>query len=78
MSKVGFLTMADSAAADGIPAVGIGMLGYGFMGKAHANAYKTLAYMTWPPPLMPRLVAVAGRNAEGSLAPPGATASPIT
>jgi predicted dehydrogenase len=65
MSKVGFLTMADSAAADGIPAVGIGMLGYGFMGKAHANAYKTLAYMTWPPPLMPRLVAVAGRNAEG-------------
>jgi predicted dehydrogenase len=40
------------------------MLGYGFMGKAHSNAYKTLAYMTWPPPLMPQLVAIAGRNAE--------------
>src|ERR671912_199806 len=39
-----------------------GMLGYAFMGKAHSNAYKTLAYMTWPPPLMPQLVAIAGRN----------------
>src|SRR5215204_3702529 len=44
--------------------VGVGMLGYGFMGKAHSNAYKTLAYMTWPPPLMPELVAIAGRNEE--------------
>ena len=40
------------------------MLGYAFMGKAHSNAYKTLAYMTWPPPLMPQLVAIAGRNEE--------------
>ena len=41
------------------------MLGYGFMGKAHSNAYKTLSYMTWPsPPLMPQLVAIAGRNEE--------------
>ena len=40
------------------------MLGYGFMGKAHSNAYKTLAYMTWPPPLMPQLVSIAGRNEE--------------
>jgi predicted dehydrogenase len=38
------------------------MLGYAFMGKAHSNAYKTLSYMTWPPPLMPQLVAIAGRN----------------
>jgi len=44
------------------PAIGVGMLGYGFMGKAHANAYKTLAYMTWPPPLRPELVAIAGRD----------------
>ena len=44
--------------------IGIGMLGYAFMGKAHTNAYKTLPYMTWPPPLMPRLVSIAGRNAE--------------
>ena len=40
------------------------MLGYAFMGKAHSNAYKTLAYMTWPPPLRPELVTIAGRNEE--------------
>ena len=33
------------------------MLGYAFMGKAHSNAYRKIAYMTWPPPLMPKLVA---------------------
>jgi predicted dehydrogenase len=65
MSKVGFVTMGESAGGEDIPTVGIGMLGYGFMGKAHSNAYKTLAYMTWPPPLMPLLVAIAGRNPEG-------------
>jgi predicted dehydrogenase len=64
VSKVGFVTMGESAGGEDIPTVGIGMLGYGFMGKAHSNAYKTLAYMTWPPPLMPQLVAIAGRNAE--------------
>ena len=42
--------------------IGIGMLGYAFMGKAHANAYHKLAYMAWPPPLEPRLVAIAGRD----------------
>jgi predicted dehydrogenase len=42
--------------------IGVGMLGYAFMGKAHAHAYRTLAYMTWPTPLVPRLVAVAGRD----------------
>jgi predicted dehydrogenase len=45
-------------------AIGVGMLGYAFMGKAHANAYRTLSYMTWPPPLRPELVTVAGRNRE--------------
>jgi predicted dehydrogenase len=45
-------------------AIGVGMLGYAFMGKAHANAYRTLAYMTWPPPLLPDLVAVAGRDEQ--------------
>jgi predicted dehydrogenase len=44
--------------------IGIGMLGYAFMGKAHANALKKMAYMTWPPPLEPKLVGIAGRNAE--------------
>jgi predicted dehydrogenase len=32
------------------------------MGKAHSNAFKKIAYMTWPPPLLPRLVGIAGRN----------------
>ena len=44
--------------------IGIGMLGYAFMGKAHSNAFHKLAYMTWPPPLVPKLVGIAGRNAE--------------
>jgi predicted dehydrogenase len=44
--------------------IGVGMLGYAFMGKAHSNALKTLAYMTWPPPLRPRLMAIAGRTEE--------------
>jgi predicted dehydrogenase len=42
--------------------IGVGLLGYAFMGKAHANAYRTLPYMAWPPPLRPRLVAIAGRD----------------
>jgi predicted dehydrogenase len=44
--------------------IGVGMLGYAFMGKAHANAFRKIAYVTWPPPLTPRLVTIAGRNAE--------------
>jgi predicted dehydrogenase len=44
--------------------IGVGMLGYAFMGKAHSNAYKKIAYMTWPPPLRPELVAIAGRNED--------------
>jgi predicted dehydrogenase len=46
------------------PEIGIGMLGYAFMGKAHSNAFRKIGYMTWPPPLRPRLVAIAGRNEE--------------
>jgi len=44
--------------------IGIGMLGYAFMGKAHSNAFRKIAYMTWPPPLEPRLVGIAGRNEQ--------------
>jgi predicted dehydrogenase len=44
--------------------IGVGMLGYAFMGKAHVNAYKTLPYMVHPPPAMPLLVAIAGRNEQ--------------
>ncbi len=50
--------------AEGVPEVGVGMLGYEFMGKAHSNAYLTLPYMTWPPPMVPRLVTLAGRSAD--------------
>jgi predicted dehydrogenase len=64
MSEVGFMTMGQGGGAEGVQPIGVGMLGYAFMGKAHSNAYKTLAYMTWPPPLVPRLVAIAGRNEE--------------
>src|SRR3989440_10809520 len=44
--------------------IGIGMLGYAFMGKAHSNAFRKLEYLAWPPPLVPRLVAIAGRNED--------------
>src|SRR5690348_1162711 len=44
--------------------IGVGMLGYAFMGKAHSNAFRKIPYMTWPPPLVPRLVGIAGRNEE--------------
>src|SRR5437870_13398914 len=60
--QVGFVTMGTAAAGARIPDIGVGMLGYAFMGKAHSNAYKTIAYMTWPPPLMPRLRTICGRN----------------
>jgi predicted dehydrogenase len=46
----------------GIGEIGVGLLGYAFMGRAHVNAYRTLPYMAWPPPLVPRLVAVSGRT----------------
>src|SRR3954468_9897802 len=64
MSEVGFTNRRESRATDEIPRIGVGMLGYAFMGKAHSNAYRTLAYMTWPPPLMPELIAIAGRTQE--------------
>jgi predicted dehydrogenase len=47
----------------GLSEIGVGVLGYAFMGRAHSNALKTLAYMLNPPPAIPRLVAIAGRNA---------------
>lgn len=61
---VGFVTMGRAADASAVPEIGIGLVGYSFMGKAHSNAYKTIAYMTYPPPLRPRLVAIAGRTEE--------------
>lgn len=62
--ETGFTTMAKARAEGEAPVVGVGMLGYAFMGKAHTNAYKTIPYMMYPPPAVPRLVAVCGRNDE--------------
>jgi predicted dehydrogenase len=63
--KVGFVTMGAGRGGGEVDTIGVGMLGYAFMGKAHSNAYKTLPYMAWPPPYVPELVAIAGRNEEG-------------
>jgi predicted dehydrogenase len=64
MGDVGFVTMGQASGAEDVRTIGVGMLGYAFMGKAHSNAYKTLAYMTWPPPLVPQLVSIAGRSED--------------
>lgn len=61
---VGFVTMAGQKATGQAPEVGVGMMGYAFMGKAHSNAFKTIPYMIYPPPAVPRLVAIAGRDEE--------------
>jgi|SRR5450759_415098 predicted dehydrogenase len=61
---VGFVTMAGAKATGDIPEIGVGMLGYAFMGKAHSNAYKTLPYMIYPPPAVPKLYGIAGRTEE--------------
>jgi len=62
--QVGFVTMAGPKAETQAPEIGVGMLGYAFMGKAHSNAFKKLPYMIYPPPAIPKLVAIAGRNEE--------------
>src|SRR4051812_310812 len=61
--EVGFLTMAGGSGGESRP-IGVGMLGYAFMGKAHVNGYRTLSYMAYPTPLQPRLVSIAGRDAD--------------
>jgi predicted dehydrogenase len=60
--ETGFMTMGRAGDGGEIRPIGVGMLGYAFMGKAHSNGYKKLSYMAWPPPLMPRLVSIAGRD----------------
>jgi predicted dehydrogenase len=60
----GFTKMARARAEGEAPEIGVGMLGYDFMGKAHSNAYKKLPYMMYPPPAVPRLIAICGRNEE--------------
>ena len=61
---VGFVTMGNAAEMRDVPEIGIGMLGYAFMGKAHANGYKQMPYIFWPPPALPKLVSIAGRSEE--------------
>ena len=60
----GFTTMAGAKAKSEAPQVGVGMLGYAFMGKAHSNAYKKIPYMMYPPPAVPVLAAICGRNED--------------
>ncbi|MFC2055276.1 Gfo/Idh/MocA family protein [Chloroflexota bacterium] len=60
--ETGFTTMAGAKAEHQIPEIGVGMLGYAFMGKAHTNAYKNIPHMMYPPPMIPQLVALCGRN----------------
>jgi predicted dehydrogenase len=47
-----------------VATIGVGMLGYAFMGKAHSNAFRKIPYITWPPPLEPELIGIAGRNED--------------
>jgi predicted dehydrogenase len=44
--------------------IGVGMLGYAFMGKAHSHALHSLPHMVYPPPAVPFLAAIAGRDAS--------------
>jgi predicted dehydrogenase len=62
--ETGFTKMAGGRAEGETPQIGVGMLGYAFMGKAHTNAYKKIPYMMYPPPAIPRLVAICGRDGE--------------
>ena len=55
-SRMTGLAGRRSKATGEAPEIGIGMLGYAFMGKAHTNAYKTIPYMMYPPPAIPKLI----------------------
>lgn len=44
--------------------IGIGTIGYGFMGRAHSLGYRRQIDAYWPPKVLPRLVAICGRNEE--------------
>jgi predicted dehydrogenase len=57
-----FTSMAAKEASEDVPEVGVGMLGYAFMGKAHSNAMRKLPYMIYPPPAIPKLVSISGRD----------------
>ncbi|HRJ40696.1 MAG: Gfo/Idh/MocA family oxidoreductase [Caldilineaceae bacterium] len=60
----GFTSMAGAKAEGEAPEIGVGMLGYAFMGKAHTHAMLNIGHMMYPPPAVPKLVGIAGRNQE--------------
>ncbi len=60
----GFTSMAGARAEGDAPEVGVGMLGYAFMGKAHSHAMLNIAHMMYPPPAVPKLVGIAGRDEQ--------------
>jgi predicted dehydrogenase len=59
MAKSNFRTTPEYTAQQ---VIGIGMLGSGRMARAHSLAYNRLRDTRWPPDILPRLVAVCGRN----------------
>jgi predicted dehydrogenase len=58
------VTKSPKHKKEDIPVIGIGMLGYGDMGRAHSNGYLQMPYIFWPPPAVPKLVKLCGRNEE--------------
>jgi predicted dehydrogenase len=54
----------NSASSDSTPSIGIGMVGYAFMGAAHSQAWRTVGRV-FDLPLVPRMVALAGRTRAG-------------
>ena len=62
----GFTAMAGARATGDAPEIGFGMLGYAFMGKAHSNAMLKIPHMMYPPPAIPVLEAICGRDQEAT------------
>lgn len=62
----GFTAMAGAKATGEAPEIGFGMLGYAFMGKAHSNAMLKIPHMMYPPPAIPVLEAICGRDAAAT------------
>ena len=60
--KSGFISMASESRSGDIGYINIGVIGYGFMGKAHSIGYRKMPYIFWPPPAIPRLFKICGRN----------------
>ncbi len=60
--EVGFVRMGKVEKAEKIREIGVGILGYAFMGKAHTNGYKKMPIFFYPPPAIPRLIAICGRT----------------